>query len=343
MLVIPIQPVPSQRVLCVLSGQNCQIGIYIKSAKGITRVYFDLNSNGLDMSLAVLAHNAVPLDTANSYDGFQGNLFFIDTQGKDDPEYTGFGSRWFLVYLTPAEILLTEIQPAAILAQATILTLSVTLNVTSSAPGNFSVPHGLGTVPFLIEIIPTYSGAIWGQAGFADETNINLVASETGVTATILVYTIATEGATIQIPAATLNVTSPSTVPFSVAHGLGHVPSIIEVLPTSPGAVWAQTPAFDATNVYLQASAAAQTATVSVYGPVTGNLSIEAPATILLVTSIAGGPFSVAHNLPSTPSRIEILMISSGTIWAQSPAFDSSNVNLEASDSGIIAKISVYA
>jgi hypothetical protein len=339
MLIIPIQPVPSQQVLCVLNGQNCQIAIYLRNKK----IYVDLNSNGTNMCLACLAHNAVPLDACNSYDGFQGNLFFIDTQGIDDPQYTGFNTRWFLVYLTPAELLLTNNVPPSNIEAASILTLSATLTVTAPAPGNFSVAHGLGLVPFLIEIIPTAAGAIWGQAGFADGTNINLVASDTGVTATILVYTETAAGLTVQTPARTLLVDSPGSGDFTVAHGLGAVPSMVEILPTSAGAIWGQAPLFDGTNVYLAASDAGQTAIVSVYAPVTDALNLAAPATILSVTAAAPGAFSVAHDLSSVPSRIEILMISSGVIWAQTPAFDGTNVYLEASDSGVIAKISVYA
>jgi hypothetical protein len=36
-------------------------------------------------------------------------------------------------------------------------------------------------------------------------------------------------------------------------------------------------------------------------------------------------------------------MISGGSIWAQTPAFDGSNVYWEASDIGVMAKILVYA
>lgn len=343
MLVIPIQPVPSQQVLCVLGGQNCQINIYIKSAQDFTNVYFDLNSNGVNMCLAVLAHNAVPLDSCNSYDGFQGNLFFIDTQGKDDPQYTGFNSRWFLVYLSPAELTLTEILPAAVLSAVPILTLSASLSVSNSDPGNFFVPHGLDTVPFLIEIIPTSAGTIWGQAGFADDTNIYLVASDGGVTATVLVYTVAAAGLTVQTPAKTLLVSSSGPGPFTVPHTLGAVPSLVEILPTSAGAIWGQTPLFDGTNVYLEASDAGQTATISVYAPVTGPLNIEGPATTLGASPGSPGAFTLAHGLTSAPSRIEILMISGGSIWADTPAFDGENVYLIASDGGVIAKILVYA
>ena len=342
-LLIPIQPVPSQQVLCVLGGQNCQIGIYVKSAKGYTNVYVDLNSNGIDMCLAVLAHNAVPLDSCNSYDGFQGNLYFIDTQGKANPQFAGFNTRWFLIYLTPAEVALTQIPTAALIFESPIMTLSATLQVTSVAPGNFSVAHGLDTVPFLIEIIPTSGGAIWGQAGFADQTNVYLAASDTGITVTILVYTLAAQGLVVQAPAKQLLVESPGPGAFTVAHTLGAEPSMIEVLPTSPGAIWVQTPAFDATNVYLEASEDGQTATISVYGPVAGPLNLEGPATTLGVTPGAPGAFSLPHGLSSPPSRIEILMISAGAIWVQTPAFDGTNIYLEASDAGVMAKILVYS
>src|SRR5690349_18110343 len=98
-LQIPIQPVPSQQVSCVLDGQNCQIAIYQKGSS----VFVDISVNGVNVCVACLALNGVPIDARNSYDGFQGNLIFVDTQGVDDPQYLGFGSRWSLVYLTAAE------------------------------------------------------------------------------------------------------------------------------------------------------------------------------------------------------------------------------------------------
>lgn len=341
MLVIPIQPVPSQQVLCVLDGQNCQISIYLRAGK----IFVDLNSNGVNMCLACLAHNAVALDSCNSWDGFLGNLYFIDTQGEDDPQYTGFNTRWYLVYLFPDE--LPKFQPsAAALMQSSVLTLSAELDVTAPAPGNFSVAHGLGTVPFLIEIIPiagTVPGSVWGQAGFADDTNVNLVGSDTGVKAKILVYTVAAEGLAVQTPAATLLVNSPGFGNFSVPHGIGAVPSMIEILPTSLGAIEGQDPLFDGTDLFLWASAPGETAVIKVYAPVTGALNIAAPATTLGVTSPAPGSFSVPHFLTATPSRVEILMISDGAIVADTPAFDGANVYLIASDVGRIAKVLVYA
>lgn len=339
-LLISIQPVPSQQVSCVLGGQNCQIAIYQKG----NNVYVDLNSDGTDMSIAVIGLNAVPLDSCNSYDGFEGNLYFIDTQGSDDPQYTGFGSRWVLIYLTAVEVALAE--QVTVIPQVQVnLSLAAILNVTSSAPGAFSVPHGLSSTPILIGIVPTSGGAIWGQAGFADATNVNLVASDTGLTSKIYIYVPANTGVAWNLPKATLNVTSPAPGAFSVPHGLGVIPSLVEILPTSGVTLWGQDPIYDDTNVYLVASDA------GVVGKPDAILTLftEDPLTIagpaISRVLISGGPGLLAfqHGLLGVPSRISILNLSDGLIWAQTPAFDSSNVYLIASDSGILFLISVYA
>lgn len=98
MQVIPIQPIPAQLLSVVLNGQNCQIGIYQKNPC----IFVDLNAGGVEISIGVRARDAVALNP-NEYAGFLGNLFFIDTQGSDDPVYTGLGSRFQLVYLTEVE------------------------------------------------------------------------------------------------------------------------------------------------------------------------------------------------------------------------------------------------
>lgn len=98
MLQIPIQPVPSQQLQVVLGGQNCQIAIYQKP-QGI---FVDINVNGVDISIATLAQDVNALNPI-TYSSFQGNLIFTDTQGTSDPEYTGLGSRYQLVYLTAEE------------------------------------------------------------------------------------------------------------------------------------------------------------------------------------------------------------------------------------------------
>jgi hypothetical protein len=66
------------------------------------------------------------------------------------------------------------------------------------------------------------------------------------------------------------------------------------------------------------------------------------PAAILAATPSGPGTFSIPHGLSAAPSAISVLMTSSGAIWAQSPAFDGTNVYLEASDAGVTATVNVY-
>jgi hypothetical protein len=98
MLAIPIQQVPSQLSRVVLGNQNCQINIYQKSQG----CFVDINSDGVDIVVGVIAKDVTPL-VCREYSGFIGNLLFVDTQGNDDPSYSGFGSRWVLIYLTAEE------------------------------------------------------------------------------------------------------------------------------------------------------------------------------------------------------------------------------------------------
>jgi hypothetical protein len=339
MQIIPLQSVPSQTVATLLGGQQCQLSVYQKD-QGI---FFDLTSNGVDMTIATIARNAVWLDPHAAYDGFIGNFIFIDTQGLDDPFYTGLGARWQLVYLTAAEYAASLLLPAQVtVASAIILTLATTLEVTApEGGGNFSVAHGLSSVPLLISILTTSNGAVWAQSGFADAFNINLVGSDTGQTATVSVYTL-TVNVEVQSPAATVAVpTTTGAGNFSVPHGLGVVPSLIDILPTSIGEIGVQDPAFNSTDLLLTATSAGLTASVTVFGPDSGGLNIQGPVTQLIATSSAAGPFSIPHGLPATPSRISRLMIAGGFIWQASPP-DSVNVNLEASDAGVVAVISVF-
>lgn len=98
MQTVPLQPVPSQSTKVVLGGQNCQILIYQKPQG----CFVDINADGVDIVVGVIARDAVPL-VCREYTGFIGNLLFIDTQGSADPHYDGLGSRWSLVYLTAEE------------------------------------------------------------------------------------------------------------------------------------------------------------------------------------------------------------------------------------------------
>ncbi|MFM9934198.1 phage baseplate plug family protein [Achromobacter xylosoxidans] len=90
---IPLRAVPAQTCCVVLGGQNCQVSVYQKS----TGVYLDLQVNHEPVAMAVLCHDRVWL-IRETYSGFVGDLTFVDTQGRDDPVYKGFGGRFQLMY-----------------------------------------------------------------------------------------------------------------------------------------------------------------------------------------------------------------------------------------------------
>ena len=99
MMTIPLTAVPSQKLSTLLAGQNCQIAVYQKT----TGLYLDLSINDTAIKVGVLCHDRVEL-IRHAYLGFTGDLSFFDTQGTDDPEYSGLGARWQLVYLEASDL-----------------------------------------------------------------------------------------------------------------------------------------------------------------------------------------------------------------------------------------------
>lgn len=110
MLLVPLAAVPSQQFAITLAGQNVTIAVYQKS----TGVYFDMAFNGAPFTSTVRCLDRSQLCADRGYLGFAGDFIFIDTQGDSDPDYTGLGSRYQLVYLEAADL------AAAAIAQASI-------------------------------------------------------------------------------------------------------------------------------------------------------------------------------------------------------------------------------
>lgn len=96
---IPLLREPSQTCSVVLEGQSCQVSVYQKS----TGVFLDLRINHEPVAMAVLCHDRVRL-IRETYSGFVGDLAFVDTQGREDPIYTGFGGRFKLMYLEASDL-----------------------------------------------------------------------------------------------------------------------------------------------------------------------------------------------------------------------------------------------
>lgn len=58
----------------------------------------------------------------------------------------------------------------------------------TSAPGNFTLSHGLGSLPSTVVFEFTSGGTVWFQTTRFDTNNLYLVASDTGVTGYVIVY-----------------------------------------------------------------------------------------------------------------------------------------------------------
>ena len=91
--IIPVSNIASQTFTIVLASQNCKLNIYQLS----TGLYCDIIANQNPIVSTMLCLNLVGL-VRGAYLGFTGQLFFYDTQGTNDPDYSGLGTRYQLVY-----------------------------------------------------------------------------------------------------------------------------------------------------------------------------------------------------------------------------------------------------
>lgn len=98
MITIPLQPEPSQSLNVTLGLQNVEILLY-NTDRGL---FANILSDGTAVANGVVCLDAVPLVRA-LYNGFVGNLCFVDTQGANDPQYAQLGTRYLLVYMNADE------------------------------------------------------------------------------------------------------------------------------------------------------------------------------------------------------------------------------------------------
>ncbi len=94
---IPLAALTSQTVNVSLNGQDCAISVY----QLFTGLYVDLIANGTTIFTCRLATDRTNLARNQAYMGFQGQLFFLDMNGTDDPVYTDIGTRFILLYSPP--------------------------------------------------------------------------------------------------------------------------------------------------------------------------------------------------------------------------------------------------
>ncbi len=99
MQIIPLQPVPNQAFRAQLGGQDCSITLRTFT----TGLYISINVAKSPL-LSGIACADRKLIVRGAYLGFMGNLAFVDTQGTEDPAYSGLGTRWQLIYYAPSDL-----------------------------------------------------------------------------------------------------------------------------------------------------------------------------------------------------------------------------------------------
>ena len=100
MEIVPLQSVPSQTVSVVLGNQSCQINVYQKQYG----LFLDLYANNVLIIGGQLCLNLTRI-VRDLYLGFSGDLAFVDTSSDEsDPYYTGLGTQYQLVYLSPSDL-----------------------------------------------------------------------------------------------------------------------------------------------------------------------------------------------------------------------------------------------
>jgi hypothetical protein len=90
-LIVPLNPVANQSIQVWLGGQNCKI-VVRETTHG---VFLSLTVNDILLKSGVIGRNNVWLIYLNS---FIGDLYFLDTQGFDNPRSNEFGSRFLLIW-----------------------------------------------------------------------------------------------------------------------------------------------------------------------------------------------------------------------------------------------------
>jgi len=102
MQIVPLQPVPNQTLQVQLNGQACTLYV-LQSPFGLFMTVYV----GTTLIIASVICENFNRIVRSLYLGFSGDFVFLDTQGTEDPIYTGLGgstARFQLLYLTPAEL-----------------------------------------------------------------------------------------------------------------------------------------------------------------------------------------------------------------------------------------------
>lgn len=104
MLEIPLRSIPNQSLEIVLGGQNCTLRLYTRPVDMAEHLFLDLAVAREIIISGIICQDMTPLVPYRHLD-FEGQLFFVDMQGDESPNWRGLNDRWRLVWLAPGETL----------------------------------------------------------------------------------------------------------------------------------------------------------------------------------------------------------------------------------------------
>lgn len=100
---IPLRATGNQTLQVVLEGQNCSLRLYTRSlSDGVETLFCDLSIDQEPVFYGCPCLDGLPMPLY-AWLGMTGQLVFIDMEGDEAPRWSGLGSRWKLLYMSPAE------------------------------------------------------------------------------------------------------------------------------------------------------------------------------------------------------------------------------------------------
>lgn len=109
MLIVPTNPVPSQKIKTVIADQIVNLSIY-QLRYGM---FMDVTVNDVLEIGGVVCENLnriIRSEYLNKNVGFSGDFVWLDTLSQGaDPVYTGLGSQFVLLWLSPDDLTAMDI------------------------------------------------------------------------------------------------------------------------------------------------------------------------------------------------------------------------------------------
>lgn len=99
MQTIAAQAIPNQQLQCQLAGQIVTLTIIQQNFGMFMTV--EVGGDTIIAGVICLNLNRIVRD---AYLGFLGDFIWYDSQGEDDPIYTGIGTRFQLIYLSQSDL-----------------------------------------------------------------------------------------------------------------------------------------------------------------------------------------------------------------------------------------------